>query len=348
VLVLLAVLLARVTPLWSPRRALALALACMAALPAAAAMAFVTQRLLFDALTPTLGLVLAFGTMLAATLAESVRHRRALEEVLQRQREEHARVAGELDAARRVQTAMLPRVASLGKDARIDLAVAMIPAREVGGDLYDFFRIGEQHLFVLVRDVAGKGLSASIFMAVSKALVKSATLRLGPADPGALVATANAEVARDNPELLFVTAFAAVLDLDTGELAYCNAGHENPFRLPSAGLPVRRVEDGGGPPLCAVDDFPYRGERIRLTPGELVCIVTDGITEARNPGGELYGAGRVAAQVGALGAASPAEAVVGALMADVTGFAGEATQGDDQTVLVLRWNGNGAVAGATG
>ena len=347
VLAALATLLAWVTPVWSPRRALALALACAAALPVVAATAFVTHRLLLDALTPMLGLAVAFGTVLAATLAESVRHRRALEEVLQRQREEHARMAGELDAARRIQTAMLPRVASLGADPRLELAVAMVPAREVGGDLYDFFRIGGRHLFVLVGDVAGKGLSASIFMAVSKALVKSATLRLGPADPGALVAAANAEVSRDNPELLFVTAFAAIIDLDTGELAYCNAGHEDPFlRMPGDAL-VRRLDGGGGPPLCAVDDFAYAGERTRLQPGELVCIVTDGITEAQSRSGGLYGAARVAALVGRLGADSPAAAIVEALMADVTAFAGDAGQGDDRTILALRWHGNGATARQT-
>jgi serine phosphatase RsbU (regulator of sigma subunit) len=252
-------------------------------------------------------------------------------------------MAGELDAARRVQMAMLPRVASLGQDPRLDLAAAMVPAREVGGDLYDFFRIDERHLFVLVGDVAGKGLPASIFMAVSKALVKSATLRLGPADPGALVAGANAEVSRDNPGLLFVTAFAMILDLVTGEIAYCNAGHEDPFLVAPGSASARRLGGAGGPPLCAVDDFPYRGERARLVPGELVCIVTDGVTEAQRSDGDLYGAVRVAGLVGRLAATSPAAAMVDALLADVSGFAGDAAQGDDRTVLVLRWNGNAGV-----
>jgi len=343
VFAVLAALLAWATRAWPPRRALALAFASLAALPVAAAAAFVGGRLLFDALTPTLGLALAFGAVLAATLAESVRHRRSLEEVLQRQREEHARMAGELDAARRVQTAMLPRVESLGQDPRLDLAAAMVPAREVGGDLYDFFRIDERHLFVLVGDVAGKGLPASIFMAVSKALVKSATLRLGPADPGALVAGANAEVSRDNPGLLFVTAFAMILDLVTGELAYCNAGHEDPFLLAPGSASARRLGGAGGPPLSAVDDFPYRGEHARLAPGEFVCIVTDGVTEAQESGGDLYGAVRVAKLVGRIGATSTAVAIVEALLADVSDFAGDAAQGDDRTVLVLRWNGNADV-----
>ena len=336
----LAALLVWATPAWPPRRSLALALACVAALPVAAAGAFVAQRLLLDAVTPMLGLALVFGTMLVSTLTESARHRRSLEEVVQLQREQHARLAGELDAGRRIQTAMLPRVESLGRDPRLDLAVTMLPAREVGGDLYDFFRLGERHLFVLVGDVAGKGLSASIFMAVSKALVKSATLRLGLVEPGALMSAANAEVSRDNPELLFVTAFAAIVDLETGGVVYCNAGHEDPFRIAPGDAAAGRLGGGDGPPLCAVDDFAYRGARAQLKAGELVCIVTDGVTEARSPENALYGSARIAAllQTGAF-AGDPARTVVDALVADVTRFASGAAQADDLTVLALRWNG---------
>ena len=171
----------------------------------------------------------------------------------------------------------------------------MIPARETGGDLYDYFRLDERRLFFLVGDVAGKGLSASIFMAVSKALYKSATLRAPDADIGELMSAANAEVSRDNPEMLFVTAFAGILDLDTGELDYCNAGHENPCLIHAADATVRRIEDGDGPPLCAMGDFAYRGARYAMRPGELLCVVTDGVTEARNPAGALYGSARVEA-----------------------------------------------------
>ena len=96
-------------------------------------------------------------------------------------------------------------------------------------------------------------------MAVSKALYKSTMLRNSDADIGELMSAANAEVSRDNPEMLFVTAFAGILDLESGELAYCNAGHENPWQLDPTNVTVRRVEDGGGPPLCAVDDFADEG-----------------------------------------------------------------------------------------
>jgi serine phosphatase RsbU (regulator of sigma subunit) len=334
----LAALLAWSTPSWAPRHALALALGCVLLAFAGGFAAFVSRRLLLDAATPALGLAVVFGALLVSTLAEAMRHRRALEFSLQRQREQHARLAGELDAARRIQTATLPRAEVLGADRRLDLAATMLPAREVGGDLYDFFRLDDRRLFLLVGDVAGKGLSASIFMAVSKALCKSTALRMEALDPGALMVAANAEVSRDNPELLFVTAFAAVLDLETGWLAYCNAGHENPFRVGVGEHSVTRLADGDGPPLCAVEDFVYRGARLRLAPGELLCVVTDGVTEAPNPAAELYGGARVAAFLRQR-CASPAQALVDALVRDLTRFSAGTAQSDDITVLALRWHG---------
>src|SRR6185295_13244397 len=257
-------------------------------LPAVVAFAaFRAQRTLFDAATPAVGLMLLFGVLLVLTLTEATRQRKALERIVQVEREETARIAGELEAARRIQTATLPRADLLASDARIDIAATMIPARETGGDLYDYFRLDDRRLFFLVGDVAGKGLSASIFMAVSKALYKSAMLRAPDADIGLIMSAANAEVSRDNPEMLFVAAFAGILDLDTGQLQYCNAGHENPYLIHEADAAVRRIEDGDGPPLCALGDFAYRGASVALRPGELVCTVTDGVTEARNPAGAL-------------------------------------------------------------
>jgi serine phosphatase RsbU (regulator of sigma subunit) len=319
-----------------------LMLAC-AALPLLLAfMLFRTERLLFDAATPAFGLLLLFLTLLVLTLAEATRHRRSLERVLAEQREQSARIEGEIEAAQRIQTASLPRADLLCGDGRIDLAAALVPAREVGGDLYDYFMLDERRLFFLIGDVAGKGLSASIFMAVSKALCKSAMLRMPDAEIGHVMAEANAEVSRDNAEMLFVTVFAGILDLDSGELAYCNAGHENPYLLHAAEPVPRRITDGDGPPLCAVGDFDYRGGRCRLAPGTWLCLVTDGAAEAQNPAGELYGHARVQARLCAstIAGASP-QAIVDALHNDVQAFADGAEAADDLTILVLRWLGRG-------
>ena len=343
---LLGALLVWATPTWKSGHAALLAAGCLAAPVAVGYGAFRSFRLVLDAATPGVALLLLFGILLLLTLAEATRQKKTLERAMHAERERSARMVGELEAARRVQVAFLPDVDQFRNDPRIDLAAAMMPAREVGGDLYDFFRLDDRRLFFLVGDVAGKGLSASIFMAVSKALYKSATLRAAAADLGALMSEANAEVSRDNPQMLFVTAFAGVLDLDTGDLTYCNAGHENPFLVAPTDASVRRLEDGGGPPLCAVEAFAYRGVQDRMRPGELLCVISDGVTEAQSLAGDLYGSGRVRDTLrGVLrGSVTTASAFVDALCGDVESFAAGVEPADDLTVLVLRWLGPGASA----
>ncbi len=338
VFVALGVLLIFATPRLRPLAAAALALGCVALALAGAFVAFRSERLLFDA-TPGLSLMLFFGVLLLLTLAESRRRRKAMQRVLQEQRERSAYVTGELEAAQRIQTGLLPGVAKLRAEHRVDLAATMTPAREVGGDLYDFFMLDERRLFFLIGDVAGKGLAASMFMAVSKALVKSAALReRGAPSIGALMTAANTEIGRDNAAMFFVTVFAAVLDLETGELDYCNAGHDNPLRLAPGASELQRISDGDGPPLCVVDDFEYRGARIRLQPGELLCLATDGVFEAQDASGALYGHARLEAvllQAGLRGA--PSADVIAAVQSDVAAFAGDVEPADDLTLVCLRW-----------
>jgi adenylate cyclase len=210
----------------------------------------------------------------------------------------------------------------------------------VGGDLYDFFMLDDDRLFLLIGDVSGKGLSASIFMAVSKALYKGLITRSPGADIGDIMRQANAEVSRDNAEMLFVTMFAAVLELDSGELRYCNAGHENPYRLRPGAPELKRIVDGDGPPLCAVSDYDYRSACAQLAPGEMLCLMTDGVTEAQDPAGALYGHARAERLIVELvrSNASTRELVT-ALQADVLAFADGAEPHDDLTILAVRWRG---------
>jgi len=301
---------------------------------------FRVDRLLLDAATPSLYLVLAFGVLLVLSLAEATRQRRTLESVVQGQRERTARIAGELAAAQRIQTASLPRPDLLRGDERADLYAVLTPAREVGGDLYDYFMLDDDRLFLLIGDVAGKGLSASIFMAVSKALYKGLMIRAPGTDIGDIMTAANAEVSRDNVEMLFVTVFAAILDLRSGELAYCNAGHENPYLLRPGSASPERIADGDGPPLCAMADFRYCSARRRLVPGEMLCLMTDGVTEAQNTAGALYGHARAERVIADLfgGDASARELLTG-LQADVRVFEDGAEANDDLTLIALRWNG---------
>jgi len=333
-------------PHWRSYRAALLLLACVALPVAAGFAAFHWKHLLFDALTPSLSLLLFFTVLLLLTLADATQQGRALERLVQAQREDGARLSGELQAAQRVQTATLPSPESLHGDPRIELHTTLQPAREVGGDLYDFFMLDERRLFLLIGDVAGKGLSASIFMAVSKALYKSTMLRTPDADIGTVMSAANREVSRDNASDLFVTAFAAILDLQSGRLHYCNAGHDNPYRLHPGYAAPRRIEDGDGPPLCTIPGYDYRGASCQLLPGETLCLITDGVTEAQTADGRLYGNERVQQllrQWERRGAG--ARELVEALRADVAAHAAGAEPADDLTILVLRWNGpTGAAA----
>jgi CHASE2 domain-containing sensor protein/serine phosphatase RsbU (regulator of sigma subunit) len=335
-LVLLGAWLIGSTPRWSVRSATLVALAGIAVLLGFAYVVFRTHRLLFDAATPSLGILLLFGTLLALTLASATRNRKALQEVVQRQREESARVAGELQAAQRIQLETLPRPESID-DPRIELAASMEPALEVGGDLYDFCLLDRHRLFFLLGDVSGKGLPASIFMAVSKALCKSTMLRGRDADLGELLMQANAEISRDNPAAYFVTAFVGVLNLESGLLEYCNAGQENPWLVHADDGRVVRLTEGGGPPLCVVDDFVYDKARTQLAASDLLCIVSDGVTEAVDRRGALYGTARVEHVIAPL---RSADAMVATLRRDVLGFAAGLEPADDMTVLALRWRGS--------
>jgi serine phosphatase RsbU (regulator of sigma subunit) len=140
--------------------------------------------------------------------------------------------------------------------------------------------------------------------------------------------------------MLFVTAFAAILDLETGALSYCNAGHENPYLLSSDARPLERIRDGDGPPLCVVEGFNYRGASRQMGRGQSLCCVTDGVTDAQNAAGVLYGSAHLEACLQRINAKplSPRE-VVDSVRADVASFVSGAEPADDLTVLVLRWNG---------
>jgi serine phosphatase RsbU (regulator of sigma subunit) len=151
---------------------------------------------------------------------------------------------------------------------------------------------------------------------------------------------ANAEVSRDNAEMLFVTAFAAILDLRSGELSYCNAGHDNPYLLRRGDASPLRIEDGDGPPLCAMAQFPYRSACRRLAPGDWLFVMTDGVTDARNLAGEVYGPARLERLlVEQVGAEPQASSLVAALKADLAAFVEGAEPFDDITILALRWRG---------
>ena len=151
---------------------------------------------------------------------------------------------------------------------------------------------------------------------------------------------ANAEISRDNPEMYFVTAFAGIINLVSGELSYCNAGHDSPYVLDASQPALSRLDQGAGPPLCTVEGFAYVAGNHRMQPGELLCVVTDGVADAQDPAGEHYGSARLRnllAQVRTRGLT--ARALIDAIGADVREFVGSANPSDDITVLAMRWLG---------
>jgi adenylate cyclase len=330
-------------PHGTPLQAFALVGVVLVTAPLAGLIAFNFGTLL-DTVTPALGAVLVFTLTLGAVLADSQRQRRELAQRLQAEREAAARLAGELETARRVQMGMLPESPGLlAGDRRVDLKAFMEPARSVGGDLFDFFLLDERRLFVMIGDVSGKGLGAAMFMALIKSLCKSAVLRQPDSLDLALAQTEN-EIRRENPESLFVTMLVLCLDLETGEFIFCNAGHDPLYGLRPGDPTPRRIDHGGRPPLCVLDGYPYPLGRDRLAPGEQICMITDGITEAANPVGQLYGHKRLEEVFARRDGADPA-AVVEAVRRDVMNFAAGAEQADDMSVLALRWNGGSRGAG---
>jgi serine phosphatase RsbU (regulator of sigma subunit)/CHASE2 domain-containing sensor protein len=344
-LVVAGALVVVLTPAVGMLRAALLALGLGAALLGGSFAAYRELGRLFDGLTPALGLGLVYTATLGGALAEADRQRRALRQRLQEEREAAARLAGELEAARRIQLGLLPRPESaFPGEGRFRIAAVMEPARVVGGDLFDFFLLDGDRLLFLVGDVSGKGLPASLFMAATKAFYRSISTR-HTADLARTMREANAEMGRDNPEAFFVTLVAAVLDVDTGRLWYCSAGHEAPWVLRHATGEVERLEEGGGPPLCVLDNFAYETAAAQLQSGDTVLMVTDGVTEALDPGGDLFGTARVTAFVSEA-ARVPAHSEPARLVADLVGtvrtFREPYEPADDVTLLAVQWLGTPA------
>jgi serine phosphatase RsbU (regulator of sigma subunit)/CHASE2 domain-containing sensor protein len=313
--------------------------ALVAAMAGFGLLLYLRMGVLLDVAVPSVALALLFSMMLVATLTETQTQRRALRRQVEQQREASARLAGELAAARRIQMGTLPRAAAAFPDERrFDLHAMLEPAREVGGDLYDFFFLDADHLFFMIGDVSGKGLPGSLFMAISKALYKSTALRRH-GQVAVMMREADAEISRDNAEGLFVTVLAGILDARTGDLEYCSAGHEPPLLLPRGGRALLRLDEGGGPPLCAVDGFPYVPATRRLEPGDTLCLFTDGVTEAAGPDGQLYGRERLHALLGRVGGEASAGEVGEAIRRDVAAFTGGTEPSDDMAVLIIRYTG---------
>jgi serine phosphatase RsbU (regulator of sigma subunit) len=220
-------------------------------------------------------------------------------------------------------------------DARVDLDALLEPARSVGGDFYDAMKIGDDRLGFAIADVTGKGVPAALFMAMSKALTSAALSRM-QASPDGMAEAINLELLKDNSEAMSVTMLLGILDLKSGDVQLVCAGHEDPMRMDSDGN-SERIRLDGGPPF-SIAEFPYPLERLTLKPGETLVLVTDGVTEAQNASGALFGRDRIL--VGRDAWARSATAICDAIRDEVREFEEGTEATDDLTVMAVRYLGS--------
>src|SRR5499426_1105685 len=245
------------------------------------------------------------------------------------------KIESELKIAHEIQMSMVPKTfPAFPERSEFDIFATLVPAKEVGGDLYDFFFLDDDHLCFAVGDVSDKGVPASLFMAVTKTLFR-ATARTG-STPGEILARLNTEICRDNESCMFVTFFCGVLDVRTGQVDYSNGGHNLPYYLHHDGVSPLKNAVGGA--LGLVEQSPYASGRMVLAPGEALLLYTDGVTEAIDLSETLYSDQRLAQFLETNRRSAPRQ-IIGDLVSDVRQFAGAAPQSDDITVLALRYFG---------
>ncbi len=247
---------------------------------------------------------------------------------------EKERIGAELDIAKHIQASMLPCIFPAFPDRReIDIYATMDPAKEVGGDFYDFFMVDERHLAIVMADVSGKGVPAALFMVIGKTLIKDHTTP--DRDLGKVFSAVNNMLCEANSEGLFITAFEGVLDLVTGEFNFVNAGHEMPF-ICKAGGDFEPYKIRPGFVLAGMEDMRYKAGSMQLEVGDKIFQYTDGVTEATNVNNELYGMDRLGTILNKVKNGTPHD-ILPAVKKDIDEFVGEADQFDDITMLCLEY-----------
>jgi PAS domain S-box-containing protein len=243
----------------------------------------------------------------------------------QEEARERQRIEQELQVARLIQQTLLPK--SLPGLPGYDIAAYYQPAREVGGDFYDFLELEDSRLGLVVGDVSGKGVPAALVMAITRTMLH-ATYRLGSPEPGEILEQVNNILYPDIPPNMFVTCLAAILDSRSGRLQYANAGHDLPYLRHADGVSELRAT---GMPLGLMPNMSYEQKEIALKPGESVLLYSDGLVEAHNPRREMFGFPRMQRFVGA----HPGGAtLIDCLLAELERFTGEDWEQEDDIALL--------------
>jgi sigma-B regulation protein RsbU (phosphoserine phosphatase) len=250
-------------------------------------------------------------------------------------RDELVGLRRELSIATLIQRSLLPReLPGHGADRRFDVFATMVPAREIGGDFYDYIRIDDHRVGFVVADVSGKGVGAAIYMAVSRTILRTVAVEGG--HPGDCLRRLNTLLCADNDAGMFVTVWYGILDLETGELQYASGGHPPPFVVADGG--VRMFDMNGDMIVGLMEGEAYRVRRDRLAPGEYLVLYSDGVSEAMNEADECFSV----EQLGEVLNQAPREScrsIADAIFEAVTAHQGTARQSDDITILALRYVG---------
>ena len=238
-----------------------------------------------------------------------------------------ALMQSELNVARNIQMSMLPKTFPAFPDRKdLDLYATLTPAKAVGGDLYDFF-IRDEKLFFCIGDVSGKGVPASLVMAVSRTLFRN--IAASTSEPHRIVEMMNVNICEGNENCMFVTLFVGVLDLKTGRILFCNAGHDAPF------VEGTQIDCKSNLPIGVIPDLNYSDQEIEMAPGSILFLYTDGLTEAEDANHKLFGKERVAAVVSTFDG-TPRQ-LIETVTDAVLQFVGETEQHDDLTLFALKY-----------
>ncbi len=249
---------------------------------------------------------------------------------------EKERIGTELTMAKSIQASQLPTIFPAYPDrSEFDLYASMTPAKEVGGDFYDFFLLDEDHLCMVIADVSGKGVPAALFMMISKILIKN-SMQSGNG-PGKTLEIVNNQLMENNREEMFVTVWLGILEISTGHVTDANAGHEHPVIKRGGGM-YEMVKYRHSPAVAVLENMKYRDHVFSLEPGDQIFLYTDGVIEAVSADDRMFGAERLLASLNRDRDAEPMEALQN-VMEDISLFSEGAEQFDDITMLCLHYNG---------
>ena len=248
----------------------------------------------------------------------------------------------ELRVAREIQASMLPSIfPAFPNRPEFDIHASMDPAKEVGGDFYDFFMIDEDHLALVIADVSGKGIPASLFMMSSKILINDHALMGG--SPAEILARVNKQVSANNDANMFVTVWLGILEISSGTLTTASAGHEYPIININGKYELLKVKHGLA--IGAMPMAKYKNTEITLKKGDSIFVYTDGVAEATDAHNELFGTDRTVAALNAIPEGVSQKEVLSGVRTAVDAFVKEAPQFDDLTMLGLKYNGPEDTAG---